>query len=413
MGSASKKTFLPLDPVSFTDESKTVIDFIADYYENIENYPVQSTVEPGYLSARLPDSAPYCPEPLEDILKDVSDCIIPGLTHWQSPNFFAYFQANASTAGFLGEMLCSGFNVEPNLLTDSLSSDPEILRNKASRSKEVVDYKDWQIALSRRFRALKLWIVIRRHGLANLMYHIRSDIAMAKRFEAFVRKDERFEMVVPRKFALVCFRLKPKAEEEDEGTELNRKLVEAINSSGKAFMSHAVAGGIYVIRCAIGTTLTQQHHVDDLWKLRRNNYSQGNRKLNGKAFRAQRDDSIRGTLYVSDIDQNITEEQLAGLFSNCGQKRAALNLGGTMLGFYPVKVLPSKTAILPVNPTFLPRVSQAEVKNFIESACGEVTCLRLLGDSLHSTRIAFVEFAMIFGFRFLLLLARETNNRLI
>ncbi|KAK8545502.1 hypothetical protein V6N13_066781 [Hibiscus sabdariffa] len=226
MGSASRKTFLPLDPVSFTDESKTVVDFIADYYENIEKYPVQSTVEPGYLSARLPDSAPYNPEPLEDILKD-----------------------------------------EPNLLTDSLSSDPEILRNKASRSKEVVDYKDWQIALSRRFRALKLWIVIRRHGLANLMYHIRSDIAMAKRFEAFVRKDERFEMVVPRKFALVCFRLKPKAEEEDEGRELNRKLVEAINSSGRAFMSHAVAGGIYVIRCAIGTTLTQQHHVDDLWKL--------------------------------------------------------------------------------------------------------------------------------------------------
>ncbi|KAL4341207.1 hypothetical protein GQ457_08G005570 [Hibiscus cannabinus] len=480
MGSASKNTFLPLDPVSFADESKTVVDFIADYYENIEKYPVQSTVEPGYLSARLPDSAPYCPEPLEDILKDVSDCIIPGLTHWQSPNFFAYFQANASTAGFLGEMLCSGFNVvgfnwisspaatelesivmdwmgkllmlpssflfagtgggvlhgstceaavcvlaatrdkaleelggwehmtklvvyasdqthftfqkaaklvgippsnfrlietsfstgfsmspeivrsaieddiksgfvplllcatigttptgavdpirelgkvamefkvwlhidaayagsacicpefrhyldgvelansismnphkwfltnmdccclwikEPNLLTDSLSSDPEILRNKASRSKEVVDYKDWQIALSRRFRALKLWIVIRRHGLANLMYHIRNDIAMAKCFEAFVRKDERFEMVVPRKFALVCFRLKPKAEEEDEGRELNRKLVEAINSSGRAFMSHAVAGGIYVIRCAIGTTLTQQHHVDDLWKL--------------------------------------------------------------------------------------------------------------------------------------------------
>ncbi|KAL4351691.1 hypothetical protein GQ457_06G023560 [Hibiscus cannabinus] len=173
---------------------------------------------------------------------------------------------------------------------------------------------------------------------------------------------------------------------------------------------------------------------------RRNTYNQGNRKINGKAFRAQRDDSIRRTLYVSDIDQAITEEQLAGLFSNCGQvvdcricgdphsvlrfafvefadeegARAALSLGGTMLGFYPVRVLPSKTAILPVNPTYLPRsederemcirtvyctnidkkVSQAEVKNFFESACGEVTRLRLLGDNAHSTRIAFVEFAM-------------------
>ncbi|KAH1084049.1 hypothetical protein J1N35_023810 [Gossypium stocksii] len=173
---------------------------------------------------------------------------------------------------------------------------------------------------------------------------------------------------------------------------------------------------------------------------RRNNYNQGRRKLNGKAFRAQRDDSIKRTVYVSDIDQTITEEQLAGLFSNCGQvvdcrvcgdphsvlrfafvefadeegARTALNLGGTMLGFYPVRVLPSKTAILPVNPTFLPqsederemctrtvyctnidkKVSQAEVKNFFESACGEVTRLRLLGDNVHSTRIAFVEFAM-------------------
>ncbi|XP_007030243.2 PREDICTED: tyrosine decarboxylase 1 [Theobroma cacao] len=478
MGSASRKTFLPLEPTSFTNESKAVIDFIADYYKNIEEYPVQSSVEPGYLSAKLPNSAPYCPESLEDILKDVNDCIIPGLTHWQSPNFFAYFQANASTAGFLGEMLCSGFNVvgfnwisspaatelesivldwmgkllklpssflfsgtgggvlhgstceaavctlaaardkalkelggwenitklmvyasdqthftfqkaaklvgippsnfrfietslstgfsmssdqvrlaiehdiksglvplflcatigttacgaidpiaelgkvareyklwlhidaayagsacicselrhfldgvelansvsmnphkwfltnmdccclwikEPRFLVDSLSTDPEILRNKASEFKAVLDYKDWQVALSRRFRALKLWIVIRRHGLANLVYHIRSDISMAKRFEAFVAKDDRFEIVVPRKFALVCFRLKPK--QELEGAELNCRLLEAINSSGRAFMTHAVVGGIYVIRCAIGTTMTEERHVDALWKL--------------------------------------------------------------------------------------------------------------------------------------------------
>jgi RNA recognition motif-containing protein len=174
---------------------------------------------------------------------------------------------------------------------------------------------------------------------------------------------------------------------------------------------------------------------------RRNNYNQGRRRLNGRAFKAQREDSIRRTVYVSDIDQHVTEERLAALFSSCGQvidcricgdphsvlrfafvefsdehgARAALELGGTMLGYYPVRVLPSKTAILPVNPTFLPRsederemcartvyctnidkkVSQGEVKNFFESACGgEVTRLRLLGDHVHSTRIAFVEFAL-------------------
>nr|XP_043619525.1 polyadenylate-binding protein-interacting protein 8-like [Erigeron canadensis] len=173
---------------------------------------------------------------------------------------------------------------------------------------------------------------------------------------------------------------------------------------------------------------------------RRNNYSQGRRRLNGRAFKAQREDSIKRTVYVSDIDHNVTEERLAALFSAYGQvldcricgdphsrlrfafvefadensARAALNLCGIMLGFSQVKVLPSKTAILPVNPTFLPRsedekemcartvyctnidkkVSQAEVKVFFESRCGEVSRIRLLGDHVHSTRIAFVEFVM-------------------
>ncbi|KAJ4851320.1 hypothetical protein Tsubulata_029428 [Turnera subulata] len=471
-------TFSSLDADELTDESKVVIDFIANYYKSIEKYPVQSQVKPGYLSSRLPNAAPSSSESLEDILKDVTDSIIPGLTHWQSPNFFAYFQANASTAGFLGEMLCSGLNVvgfnwiaspaatelesivmdwmgqmlnlpssflfsgggggvlhtstceslictlvaardrvlrkigsdkivklvvyasdqthcslfkgtklvgippsnfrsirtsfstgfslspqaledaiqkdvaaglvplflcatigttgcgavdpvkelgqiarkyslwyhidaayagsacicpefrhymdgveladsltmnphkwfltnmdccclwvqEPSSLIQSLASDAEYLTNKASESNAVVDYKDWQIALSRRFKALKLWIVIRRHGLANLMCHIRADVNLAKRFESLVTKDNRFEVVVPRRFALVCFRLKPYNKSCD-GLKLNRDLLAAVNQSGRAFMTHGVIGGVYVIRCAIGSTLTQEHHVDDLWKL--------------------------------------------------------------------------------------------------------------------------------------------------
>ncbi|KAK4484621.1 hypothetical protein RD792_007210 [Penstemon davidsonii] len=174
---------------------------------------------------------------------------------------------------------------------------------------------------------------------------------------------------------------------------------------------------------------------------RRNNYNQGKKRMSGRAFRAQREDSIKRTVYVSDIDHNVTEERLAALFSGCGQvvdcrvcgdphsrlrfafvefddeysARAALSLSGTLLGFSPLKVLPSKTAILPVNPTFLPRsederemcartvyctnidkkASQADVKNFFESRCGEVSHIRLLGDHMHSTRIAFVEFFMV------------------
>lgn len=173
---------------------------------------------------------------------------------------------------------------------------------------------------------------------------------------------------------------------------------------------------------------------------RRNGYGQGRRRSNSRTSMAQRDDVIRRTVYVSDIDQQVTEEQLAGLFLHCGQvvdcricgdpnsvlrfafieftdeegARAALNLAGTMLGYYPVRVLPSKTAIAPVNPTYLPRsederemcsrtvyctnidkkVTQTDVKLFFESICGEVHRLRLLGDYHHATRIAFVEFSL-------------------
>ncbi|WJX40587.1 Poly(A) RNA polymerase cid13 [Trifolium repens] len=166
----------------------------------------------------------------------------------------------------------------------------------------------------------------------------------------------------------------------------------------------------------------------------------GKRRVNHKVDMEKREEMIRRTVYVSDIDQLVTEEQLASLFLNCGQvvdcrvcgdpnsilrfafieftdeesARAAVSLSGTMLGYYPLRVLPSKTAIAPVNPTFLPRsederemcsrtiyctnidkkLTQADVKHFFESICGEVQRLRLLGDYQHSTRIAFVEFTV-------------------
>ncbi|KAM2582531.1 hypothetical protein TB1_004658 [Malus domestica] len=101
----------PLDLVAFRRQGHMMIDFIADYYQNIEKHPILSQVQPGYLRKRLPESAPYHPEPIEAILQDVQDHIVPGITHWQNPNHFAYFPATISTAGFLGEMLTTGFNV--------------------------------------------------------------------------------------------------------------------------------------------------------------------------------------------------------------------------------------------------------------------------------------------------------------
>ncbi|XP_013629641.1 PREDICTED: polyadenylate-binding protein-interacting protein 10-like [Brassica oleracea var. oleracea] len=172
---------------------------------------------------------------------------------------------------------------------------------------------------------------------------------------------------------------------------------------------------------------------------RRRSFGQGRRRVNKRTSLAQKEDVIKRTVYVSDIDHQVTEENLAGVFVNCGQvvdcrvcgdpnsvlrfafveftneegARAALSMSGTVLGFYPLKVLPSKTAIAPVNPTFLPRsegeremclrtvyctnidkrISQVELKGFFEMICGEVFRLRL-GDYHNHTRIAFVEFAM-------------------
>ncbi|XP_062014660.1 phenylacetaldehyde synthase-like [Rosa rugosa] len=477
-----------LDTEEFRKQGHMVIDFIADYYQNIEKYPVLSRVEPGYLKKCLPaESAPYNPESIQTILQDVKDHIIPGLTHWQSPNFFAYFSSTASTAGFLGEMLITGFNVvgfnwvsspaatelehivmdwladmlqlpksfhfsgngggvlhgstceaivctmaaardqmlsrigsenlgklvvygsdqthctlqkatqivginpenfraikttkstgfalspemlrltissdrakglvplflcatmgttattaidplgavcnvakdygmwvhvdaayagsacicpefrhfidgvegansfsfnphkwlftamdccclwvkSPSALINSLSTNPEYLRNKASDTKQVVDYKNWQIALSRRFRALKLWLVLRSYGVANLRKFIRSHVKMAKIFEGLLRMDNRFEIVVPRNFSLVCFRISLSAivsddhydgEEYNMVNEINRKLLEAINASGSVFMTHAVVGGVYALRCAVGATLIEEKHIREAWK---------------------------------------------------------------------------------------------------------------------------------------------------
>ncbi|MED6106580.1 hypothetical protein PIB30_005864 [Stylosanthes scabra] len=154
---------------------------------------------------------------------------------------------------------------DPLSLIRSLSTNASYLHNNASESKGVVDYKDWQITLSRRFRALKLWMVLRSYGVSNLRNFLRSHVEMAKKFEELVKADKRFEIVVPRNLAMVCFRLKPLSVDSD-GNEMNRKLLDSVNNSGRLYMSHAMVEGMFVIRCAVGATLTQEGHVIMAWK---------------------------------------------------------------------------------------------------------------------------------------------------
>ncbi|XP_059664118.1 tryptophan decarboxylase TDC1-like [Cornus florida] len=469
--------FRPLDSEIFRKQAHQMVDFIADYYKNIENYPVLSQVQPGYLRTQLPQNPPHCPESFETILTDVRNHIIPGMTHWLSPKFFAFFPATVSSAAFVGEMLCTCFNSvgfnwlaspaatelemvvmdwlanmlklpksfmfsgsgggviqgttsesilctlvtardraleiigvnsvdklvvygsdqthstfskackvvgifprnirsvptkgdtrfslcpvdlrrvieadvasglvplylcatvgttsttavdplegladvaskygvwlhvdaayagsacicpefrhhldgieradslslsphkwllsyldccclwvkRPDLLVKALSTNPEYLKNQPSESNSVVDYKDWQVGTGRRFKALRLWLVLRSYGVMNLQTHIRSDVRMANMFEGFVRSDPRFEIVVPRLFSLVCFRLNPNGGSNPEI--LNRKLLECVNSTGQVYMTHTIAGGVYMLRFAVGATLTEERHVIAAWKL--------------------------------------------------------------------------------------------------------------------------------------------------
>ncbi|XP_065615715.1 phenylacetaldehyde synthase isoform X4 [Quercus suber] len=480
----------PMDAEQFREHAHKMVDFIADYYKTIENFPVLSQVQPGYLRNMLPDSAPNHPESLDDIFNDVQAKILPGVTHWQSPNYFAYYPSNSSIAGFLGEMLSAGLNIVgfswitspaatelemivldwlakllklpdeflsagqgggviqgtaseavlvvllaardkvlrrlsknalekivvyasdqthsavqkacqvltnyPNLwlllpnsfvsslwnlcicqcfnansflsrlsllsvrsltydsrnpsgelqvgttsstavdpllalgkiaksngmwfhvdaayagsacicpeyrqyidgveeadsfnmnahkwfltnfdcsalwvkdrtaLVQSLSTNPEFLKNKASQANMVVDYKDWQIPLGRRFRSLKLWMVLRLYGIENLQCYIRNHIKLAEHFEGLVAQDPRFEVVTPRIFSLVCFRLLPPRNNEDNDKKLNNDLLEAINSTGKIFISHTVLSGKYILRFAIGAPLTEERHVTAAWKV--------------------------------------------------------------------------------------------------------------------------------------------------
>ncbi|XP_024514926.1 tyrosine decarboxylase 1 isoform X2 [Selaginella moellendorffii] len=475
----------PIDAEEFRKHAHEMVDFIADYYRDIESFPVRSQVSPGYLKTLLPAAAPEDPETLEEVFADIQSKIIPGVTHWQSPNFFGYYPSNSSTAGLLGEMLSAGLNIvgfswitspaateletivldwlakllklpdeflfggngggviqgtaseavavvllaartraisenkrkglseaeilsklavytsdqthsclqkgcviagiplenlvtvptdistnyavspaamrqaledgvkqgllpfflcgtvgttsssavdplsalgdiakdfgmwfhvdaayagsacicpefrhhldgvekadsfnmnahkwlltnfdcsalwvkESSHLVSALSTTPEFLRNKASDLNQVVDYKDWQIPLGRRFRSLKLWFVMRMNGASGLRSYIRNHVCLAKRFEGFVREDPRFQLLVPRTFGLICFRLKPESDDPDNGRTLNSTLLEALNSSGRMFITHTVLSGVYTLRMAIGAPLTQDKHVDAAWKL--------------------------------------------------------------------------------------------------------------------------------------------------
>ncbi|CAN6373259.1 unnamed protein product [Urochloa humidicola] len=487
---ADAEGFQPLNADDVRSYLHKSVDFIYDYYKSVESLPVVPGVEPGYLSRLLQSAPPTSSAPFDITMKEIRDAVVPGMTHWASPNFFAFFPATNSAAAIAGELIASAMNtvgftwqanpaatemevlaldwlaqllrlpesfmmnrnasgargtgggvilgttseamlvtlvaardaalrrmgsngvagitrltvyaadqthstffkacrlagfdpanirsvptsadtdygldparlletmqadvdaglvptyicatvgttssnaVDPvsavadvaarfrawvhvdaayagsacicpefrhhldgvehvdsismsphkwlmtcldctclwvrdaHRLTDSLETNPEYLKNDVTDSGAVTDLKDMQVGVGRRFRGLKLWMVMRTYGANKLQEHIRSDVAMAKMFEQSVRSDDRFEVVVPRNFALVCFRIKPQDGMTEEETEAaNRELMERLNSTGKAYLAHTVVGGKFVLRFAVGSSLQEERHVRSAWEL--------------------------------------------------------------------------------------------------------------------------------------------------
>ena len=460
-----------MTPDQFRDHGKQLVDWIADYYQRIEALPVLSKVRPGEIRQSLPTMPPQQGEDFGKFLVDVDRIILPGVTHWQSPKFHAFFPANASGPAILGDLLSSALGVQGMLwatspacteletlvldwlagmlglpekflssssgggviqdtassatlcamlaareratgytsnlkgtdgklvaytstqahssvekaamiagigvhnlrlidvdsnyamdaqalasrveqdrrdglvpffvmgtvgttssnamdplpdiaeicrrhgmwfhvdaamsgtsalcpefrhfqrgvehadtycfnphkwmftnfdcdcfyvadraaLIKTLSILPEYLKNQATESGAVFDYRDWQIPLGRRFRSLKLWFVIRHYGVEGLQYHARQHVAMAQQFAQWVRADERFEVVAPVPLNLVCFRYV--GTDED-----NQRMMDRLNQSGDLYLTHTKLSGRMVLRFCVGQTNTQMRHVEFAWQ---------------------------------------------------------------------------------------------------------------------------------------------------
>lgn len=459
-----------VSPPEFRKIAHEFVDWMADYLEQVEQYPVKSPVTPGAILRQLPEHPPSAGEPMETLFADFQRIIMPGITHWQSPNFFAYFNANSSYPSLLAEMLTAtlgtqcmiwetspaaaeleervmdwlgqmlglpaGFvgvihdtastatlcalltarevatqfavnregltggeklrvycseethssiekagkimgigkeNVvkiatDPSLAMDAarlraaIAQDgedgfipmavvatlgttsttavdplPEIadvcgthklwlhvdaahagtalllpefrwmiegisgvdsfvfnphkwmftnfdctayfVKNvellvrtfeilpeylKTNPLGDVKNYRDWGIPLGRRFRALKLWFVIRSFGVRGLQEKVRSHISWAQALSKEIIAHDAFELMAPAPFNLVCFRYRP-AGDENTLDDLNQRLLTNLNKSGKVYLTHTRIRGCYALRMCIGQTSTTPEHVKKAW----------------------------------------------------------------------------------------------------------------------------------------------------
>jgi aromatic-L-amino-acid decarboxylase len=163
---------------------------------------------------------------------------------------------------------CSAYFVrDRGALLRTFQTAPEYL--KTPEDAEVVNFRDWGIQLGRRFRALKLWFVIRSYGVEGLRALVRKHVALAKELADQIGKESGFELMAPAPFGLVCFRYRPpRLDTHDRAVdELNRELLRRVNETRRVHLTHTDLGGRYVIRLVVGQRQTERAHVAEAWEL--------------------------------------------------------------------------------------------------------------------------------------------------
>ena len=160
---------------------------------------------------------------------------------------------------------CTAYLVrDPSALLDTFQATPEYLRT--AYDADVVNFRDWGIQLGRRFRALKLWFVIRSYGVEGLRAVIRRHVALARELAGWVEADPDFELAAPVPFGLVCFRWTPAGGSEEETDALNARLMATVNGGRERYLTHTRLGGRYVIRLVVGQRGTEREHVAAAWR---------------------------------------------------------------------------------------------------------------------------------------------------
>lgn len=225
--------------------SSTAVDPLRPIAQLCRRYGAWLHVDAAYAG-----SAAIVPElrPLFDGMEE-ADSIVVNPHKWLLTNFD-----------------CTAYFVrDPAALLGTFQATPEYLRTAYDAN--VVNFRDWGIPLGRRFRALKLWFVIRSYGVEGLRGVIRRHVALAREFAGWVEADPEFELAAPVPFGLVCFRWRPDGCTEDELGRLNQELLGRVNASRRVHLTHTRLGGRYVIRLVVGQRETQREDVAGAWRL--------------------------------------------------------------------------------------------------------------------------------------------------